>query len=106
MMILKKMRKKLLICLKKIKDKDIEISYKNKKYFAPKSLLSLKKILKNNSNIKFLSGGTDLSLEVTKKRGEIEKIISLNSIKELKFIKKQKNLLRLVQVFHFMNFKM
>ena len=53
--------------LKKIKSKDIEISYKNKKYFAPKSLTHLKKILKNNPNIKFLSGGTDLSLEVTKK---------------------------------------
>ena len=53
--------------LNKIQGGDIEISYKKKKYFAPKSLSSLKKILKNNSNIKFLSGGTDLSLEVTKK---------------------------------------
>ncbi len=50
----------------------------------------LKKILKKNSKSKFLSGGTDLSLKVTKERGDIKNIISLNSIKELKFVKKQK----------------
>ena len=69
----KKDEKKIINLLKKIKDKDIEISYEDKKYFAPKSLLSLKKILKKNSNMKFLSGGTDLSLEVTKQRGDIKK---------------------------------
>ena len=86
----KKNEKKIINLLNKIKGKDIEISYKNKKYFAPKSLIGLKKIVRNNSNIHFLSGGTDLSLEVTKKRGEIQKMISLNSVKELKFIKQTK----------------
>ena len=87
----KKDEKKIINLLKKIKDKEIEISYEDKKYFAPISLLSLKKILKKNSNMKFLSGGTDLSLEVTKQRGDIKNMVSLNSIKELKFIKKTKN---------------
>ena len=104
MTILKKM-KKIIKILSKIKDKDIEISFENKKYFAPKSLKNLKKILKQNSNTKFLSGGTDLSLEVTKQRGEIEKIVSLNSSKRIKIYKKQKNLLKLVLGSHSMNFK-
>ncbi len=102
----KKNEKKIINMLKKIQGRDIEISYKNKKYFAPKSLNNLKKILKNNSNINFLSGGTDLSLEVTKKRDEIEKIISLNSIKELKFIKKTKKFIEVgsgVSLYEFQN---
>ena len=102
----KKNEKKIINLLTKIKDRDIEISYKNKKYFAPKSLSNLKKILKKNSNTKFLSGGTDLSLEVTKKRGEIDKIISLNSIKELKFIKKTKKFIEVgsgVSLYEFQN---
>ena len=102
----KKNEKKIINMLNKIQGRDIEISYKKKKYFAPKSLANLKKILKNNSNVKFLSGGTDLSLEVTKKRGEIEKIISLNSIKELKFIKETKKFIEVgsgVSLYEFQN---
>ena len=102
----KKNEKKIINMLTKIKDRDIEISYRNKKYFAPQSLANLKRILKNNSNIKFLSGGTDLSLEVTKQRGEIEKIISLNSVKELKFIKKTKKFIEVgsgVSLYEFQN---
>ena len=48
-------------------------------------------MLKKNPDAKLLSGGTDLSLEVTKSRKEIKKIIYLNSIKELDFIKNKKN---------------
>jgi xanthine dehydrogenase small subunit len=102
----KKNEKKIISLLKKIQDKEIEISYKDKKYFAPKTLLSLKKILKKNLNTKFLSGGTDLSLEVTKQKGEIKNIISLNSIRELKFIKKTKNLIEIgsgVSLYEFQN---
>ena len=102
----KKDEKKIINLLKKIKDQEIEISYKDKKYFAPKTLLSLKKILKKNSNSKFLSGGTDLSLEVTKQRGDIKNIISLNSIQELKFIKKTKNFIEIgsgVSLYEFQN---
>ncbi len=89
----KKDQKLIIKLLKKINSKEIKISYKNKKYFSPKSLSSLKKIIKKNPNSHFLSGGTDLSLEVTKLRGEIKNMISLNSVKELKFIKKNKNFL-------------
>tara|TARA_Y100000590_G_scaffold464718_1_gene634858 strand:- start:474 stop:1910 length:1437 start_codon:yes stop_codon:yes gene_type:complete len=86
-----KYKKKTISLLKKIKVKNIEIKNENRKYFAPKTIIELKKILKKNPKAKFLSGGTDLSLEVTKARKEINEIISLNSIKELDFIKNKKN---------------
>ena len=102
----KKDEKTIIHLLKKIRNKEIAISYKDKKYFAPKTLLSLKKILKKNFNTKFLSGGTDLSLEVTKQRREIKNIISLNSIDELKFVKKTKNFIEIgsgVSLYEFQN---
>ncbi len=81
--------------LKKIKDTDIEINHQGKKYFAPKTILNLKRILKKYPSSKILSGGTDLSLEVTKFRKDIKTIISLNSVSKLNFIKKNKNLIEI-----------
>ena len=86
-----KFKKKTIKLFKKIKIKNLEIKKENKKYFAPNTILELKKILKKNPDAKLLSGGTDLSLEVTKSRKELKKIISLNSIKELDFINNKKN---------------
>jgi len=82
-------RKKTLKLLKKIDSKNLSFKNGNKKYFSPKNINQLKKIIKENPNSIFLSGGTDLSLQVTKERKEINNIISLNSIKELKFIKEK-----------------
>ena len=84
-----KNRKKNLKLLKKINLKNIALINGNKKYFSPKNIKELKKIINYNPNATFLSGGTDLSLKVTKERKEINNIISLNSIKELKFIKEK-----------------
>ena len=64
-----------------IKDENIVIYKKNKKYFAPKYVQELKKILKKNINSHFISGGTDLSLVVTKERKDINSII-YNKINE------------------------
>jgi len=86
-----KNKKKTINLLKKIHSKSIFIENKNKKYFAPNNLNDLKKIIRKNSNCDFLSGGTDLSLKVTKDRQEIKNIINLNNIKELNFIKIKKN---------------
>jgi len=97
---------KTISLLRKIKDVDIEINYQGKKYFAPKTIPNLKKLLKKYPNAKILSGGTDLSLEVTKFRKEIKIIISLNSINKLNFIKKGKNLLEIgatTSLFEFQN---
>jgi len=84
-----KNKKKIINLLKKIKTENININNRNKKYFAPRTITELKKIIKDNPNSKFLSGGTDLSLIVTKERKDMDNIISLNSINELNFIEKK-----------------
>ena len=102
----KRNQNKTISLLRKIKDVDIEINYRGRKYFAPKTIPNLKKLLKKYPNAKILSGGTDLSLEVTKFRKEIKTIISLNSINKLNFIKKGKNLLEIgatTSLFKFQN---
>jgi len=81
-----KNKKKTITLLKKIGNKSIAIYNKNKRYFAPRYVSELKKILKKNPKSKLLSGGTDLSLAVTKDRKDIESIIYMNSIKELNYI--------------------
>ena len=73
--------------LKKISIKSILIVKENKKYFAPTRILELKKIIKKNVNANFLSGGTDLSLSVTKEKKDINSIIYMSSISELNYIK-------------------
>ena len=83
--------KKTINLLKKIHSKSIIIENNNKKYFAPKTIEELKKVIQKNPDSDFLSGGTDLSLKVTKDRKEIKKIINLNNIKELNFIKIKNN---------------
>ena len=84
-----KNKKKIVNLLKKIKPENIKIKNKNKKYFAPRTIAELKKTIKDYPNSKFLSGGTDLSLIVTKERKDIDNIISLNSINELNFIEEK-----------------
>ena len=102
----KKYKIKTIKLLKNIKSTDIEINNKGKKFFAPKTISNLKKILNKYPDAKILSGGTDLSLEVTKFRKEIKTIISLNSIEKLNFIKKNRNLLEIgatTSLFEFQN---
>ncbi|MDC0247816.1 xanthine dehydrogenase small subunit [Pelagibacteraceae bacterium] len=72
--------------LKKINYKSITIYKREKRYFAPRYVQELKKILKKNVNADFLSGGTDLSLGITKERKDINSIIYMNSIRELNYI--------------------
>ena len=82
-----KNKKQTINLLKKISNKSVVIYYKGKKYFAPRYLAELKKILKKDTDANFLSGGTDLSLVVTKERKDIYSMIYMNSIKELNYIK-------------------
>ena len=102
----KKEQNKTIKLLKNIKSTDIEINNKGKKFFAPKTISNLKKILNKYPDAKILSGGTDLSLEVTKFRKEIKTIISLNSVEKLNFVKKNRNLLEIgatTSLFEFQN---
>ena len=73
--------------LKKINNTSIVIYKKDRKYFAPRYVQELKKIIKKNIYSSLLSGGTDLSLSVTKERKDINSIIYMNSISELNYIK-------------------
>ena len=83
--------KKTISLLKKINGMgSIEISYRNKRYFAPHKVYELAHILKRNTGTEILSGGTDLSLIVTKERKDIKSIIYINSIDELNYITKNK----------------
>ena len=84
-------KKNIVTLLKKIKQRSIAINVNNKKYFAQKTINELKKIIKQNPNSKLLSGGTDVSLIVTKERKDLNSIIYMNSIDELNYIKKDKN---------------
>ena len=86
-----KSKQKIISLLKKIKKNNLELKSENKNYFAPKSLIELKKLIKKNLTSNLLSGGTDLSLKVTKERKDIKSIIYLQSVKELDFIKVKKN---------------
>ena len=85
--IFSKNKKKTINLLKKINNKSIKIYKNGKKYFAPRYVQELKKVLKKNTEVDFLSGGTDLSLRVTKERKDINSIIYMNSIRELNYIK-------------------
>ena len=87
----KKNKKNIIKLLKKINLKNISIENKGKKYFSPRTIKELKKVIKKNSNSHFLSGGTDLSLIVTKERKDINNIINLQAIDELDFIKEKNN---------------
>ena len=101
-----KNQNKAIQLLKKIKVIDIEINHRGRKFFAPKTIPNLKKILKKYPDAKILSGGTDLSLEVTKFRKDIKTIVSLNSINKLNFVKKNKNLIEIgatTSLFDFQN---
>ena len=82
-----KNKKNVIQLLKKINNESIVIFNKDKRYFAPRYVQELKKILKKNINSHLLSGGTDLSLVVTKERKDIDSIIYMNSINELNYIK-------------------
>ena len=86
---------KIIKLLKLIKPKNIYIKKDDKIYFSPKNIKDLKNIIKQNSNANFLAGGTDLSLTVTKERKQISSIIDLNEVKELNFIKVNKNYLEI-----------
>ncbi len=83
----KKNKRKTISLLKKIRPKSISIKNQNKKYFAPKTINELKKIIRKYPNLDFLSGGTDMSLIVTKQKKDLDNIVYLNSINELNYIK-------------------
>ena len=98
-------KKIIITLLKKIKQRSITIYSNNKKYFAPKTVHELKKILKQHPNSKLLSGGTDVSLIVTKERKDLDSLIYINSIDELNYIKKNNNYIEVGATTPLINFE-
>ena len=90
-------KNKTISLLKKInkKNNSLSINKIDKKYFAPQTIKELKVLLKKYPGSKILSGGTDLSLIVTKERKNINSIIYINSINELNFIRKNKKFIEI-----------
>ena len=89
-----KLKERTLKLLKKIKFTSISIN-NGKKYFAPTNIRDLKKILNTYPNSKLLSGGTDLSLVVTKQRNNLDSLIYMGAITELNYIKKNKSFIEI-----------
>jgi len=83
-----KNKKDTIKLLKKIQNESIVFYKDGKKYFAPRYISELKKIIKKNSDATILSGGTDVGLTITKERKDINSIIFINSVDELNFIRK------------------
>ena len=82
---------KIIKLLKKIKHNDILISKNNNKFYIPSNLKNLIQYTQNNKQYKFVTGGTDIALEVTKKNNTINSLIYLGNNKDLNYIKIKKN---------------
>ena len=100
-----KNKKITLGLLRKIKKRNIAIINNNKKYFAPKSVNELKNILRQEPNSKLISGGTDVSLIVTKERKDLNSLIYMNSINELNYIKENNNYIEVGATTPLINFE-
>ena len=98
-------KKITLNLLRKIKQRSIAIINDNRKYFAPKSVNELKNILKQEPNSKLISGGTDVSLIVTKERKDLDSLIYMNSINELNYIKENKEYIEVGATTPLINFE-
>ena len=86
-------QKNIITLLKKIKRNDIMIENNESRFFVHYNLKGLIKDYQKNKNSYLLVGGTDLALEVTKKRNNLRNIFYIGANKELNFINiKSKNI--------------
>ena len=83
--------KKNIKLLKKIKNKEIHINTNNNNFYIHYTLKEMFKDLKKVKEPIFISGGTDIALEVTKRNNNLENIFYLGLNKDLNFIKIKKN---------------
>jgi len=77
--------------LKKIKHNDILISKENNKFYIPSNLKNLIQYTQSNDKYKFVTGATDIALEVTKKNNTINSLIYLGNNKELNYVNVKEN---------------
>ena len=83
--------KKNINILKKISKKDICINVEKNKFYIHHNLKGLLKDIKKINKSTFVTGGTDIALEVTKKQKNLTNIFYLGSNKDLNFIKTKNN---------------
>ena len=77
--------------LKKVELNDVILNKNNSKFFIHKNLQTFKKDFIKSKNPSLLVGGTDLSLEITKRRKNLDEIFYLGQNKDLNFIKVKKD---------------
>ena len=82
--------KKNITILKKISKKDIHINIENQNFYIHHNLKGLLKDIKKVKKPIFVTGGTDIALEVTKKNNDLNNIFYLGNNKDLNFIKIKK----------------
>ena len=85
--------KKIIKLLKLISKNDVVINTNKKYFYIPGNLKNLIRDTQQSSKPIFLSGGTDLTLEVTKQNKDINSLIYLGNNKDLNYIKTNKNFL-------------
>ena len=77
--------------LKRIKLNDIVLTNDKSKFYIHQKLKTFKKDFIKSKNPSLLVGGTDLSLDITKKRKKLHEIFYLGQNKDLNFIRVKKN---------------
>ena len=86
-----KNEKKIINKLKSINNKSVHIKHFNKEFFIPFNTNDLIENMHESKNYKYLVGGTDLALDVTKKNKNIDSLIYLGNNQDLKYIKVEDN---------------
>jgi len=83
--------KKIIDILKRIPKKDIHINFENQNFYIHHNLKGLLRDINKVKKPIFVSGGTDIALEVTKKNNDLNNIFYLGLNKDLNFIKIKKD---------------
>jgi xanthine dehydrogenase small subunit len=71
--------------------KSISIITPNQKYFQPNSLSECYELIEAFPNALFINGSTDIALKQTKRFEQLEEIIDLSAIEDLKFFQENTN---------------
>ena len=77
--------------LKKIKLKDVVLNNDGSKFYIHQNLKSFKKDFLKSKNPSLLVGGTDISLDITKKRRILNEIFYLGQNKDLNYVRVRNN---------------
>jgi len=83
--------KKKINILKKISKKHIHINQENNNFYIHNNLKGLLRDIKKVKKPKFVTGGTDIALDVTKRNNNLNNIFYLGLNKDLNFIKIKNN---------------